>query len=102
MDSKEKKKYRQSKKWKAFRKKLLKEADNKCYISGVKKTGKSKRFLQIHHINPESYGRETSDDVVVLSAAQHKLIENLLKRKDFDIEEYCKRLKEIYYKSGGK
>lgn len=99
MNSNEKIKYRNSKKWKDFRRKLLVSCNYTCQICGIQKRGKKSRYLQIHHINPESYGEESEDDVVVICSADHELIEKLLRRKEFDIDEFCAKLKEIYLKS---
>lgn len=100
MTSKEKVKYRSSKKWKDFRKNILEERDYRCEICGIQK----KKGLQIHHLNPNTYGKETKDDVLVLCPADHKGLERLLRRtkNKVDIDEYCKNLKDAYYKSGGK
>lgn len=97
MNSSERTKYRRSVKWKKFRRKLIESVGHKCYICGVEKRGKQTRYLQVHHINPESYGHETENDVVVLCAKDHELVEKLLRRKNFDINEFCEKLKEIYW-----
>ncbi|OQY40937.1 MAG: hypothetical protein B6229_00440 [Spirochaetaceae bacterium 4572_7] len=95
MNSKEKKKFRQTKKWKEFRKVMLEKVDYKCQMCSIKK----KKGLHIHHINEEAYGKETSSDVVVLCSLCHREIERLLKRKEFDINIYILQLKNYYNES---
>ena len=96
---KEKTKYRSRKKWKDFRLALIKKHENCCEICGIKKRGKQTKYLQIHHINPESYGHESEEDVAVICSADHQLLERLLRRKEFDIDKYCVILKELYRKT---
>jgi len=95
--SKEKRNYRATKKWKNFRRYLIKKNDNTCYICGIRKTGKQTRYLQIHHLDESTYGNETEKDVIPLCSADHELIEKFLRRKEFDIDLFCERLKEIYW-----
>lgn len=101
MDSKQKSKYRQSKQWKEFRKQIIAERDSRCEICGIQKSGKSKRTLQLHHLDPSDYGSETRDSVVLLCSSDHKLIERLLSRtkNKVDITAYIANLKEVFNKS---
>ena len=99
MTSKEKCKYRATKKWKNFRKRIIAKYRNRCYVCGIEKRGKQTRYLQVHHLNEDAYGDEKEDDVTLLCSADHELVEKFLRRKEFDIDEYCSRLKEIYLKS---
>ena len=79
MNSKEKTKYRQSKKWKEKRKDFIDKFDSTCQFCGKRYTGKSKRLLQIHHIDPSTYGREKDKDLVVLCSNCHRYLERLYK-----------------------
>lgn len=102
MTSHEKIKYRKTAKWKNFRKSILDKNDRKCQICGIRKPGKQSKGLHLHHYNELAYGRETSNDVILLCAECHKLIEKMLKRKVFDIAGFSKRLRNVYFLSGGK
>jgi predicted HNH restriction endonuclease len=97
--SKERAKYRTTKKWKTFRRELIKKSGHKCMVCGVEKRGKMTRYLQVHHVNPDAYGNETEDDVVVLCASCHKDVERFLDRKEFDIDRYVSEIKNIYERS---
>ena len=92
MDSKEKKLYRSTKKWRDFRQQRLKDVNNTCQMCKIKK----KKNLHLHHINEDAYGDEKPADVVVLCALCHKELERLLKRKEFDIGIYLVQLKHYY------
>jgi hypothetical protein len=96
MTSQEKTKYRRSKKWKDFRKHLLENSEYTCQICGSVKKGKQSKRLHIHHTNEDAYGEEDDKDVVVICAADHELIERLLRRKHLDIDEFCANLKKVY------
>jgi 5-methylcytosine-specific restriction endonuclease McrA len=86
-------KYRKTKKWTDIRKKVLKDRDYTCEMCGIRK----KNRLHVHHINPEAYGNETLDDLVVLCAMCHKhAIERFLRRKEFDVRKYAKNIVRIY------
>lgn len=78
MTSKEKTKYRTSKKWKSFRSELLKEYNYTCALCGTTKRGKQARGLQVHHMNEKSYGNETRNDVTLLCSGCHKLVEKMI------------------------
>lgn len=99
MNSSEKTKYRNTKKWKEFRKFILDKYDYTCYICKIRKPGKKSRYLQIHHLDEHAYGKETEDDIELLCSDDHKLVEKLLRRKEFDIDKFCMRLKEVYLNS---
>lgn len=94
MKGEEKNKYRNSKKWKDFRKQLIEEVDYTCQICNTRK----KKGLHIHHINEKAYGDETKEDVVVLCPTCHKITEWLLSRtkNPVDIDLFCENLKRIY------
>jgi 5-methylcytosine-specific restriction endonuclease McrA len=97
VDGKEKSKYRQTKKWKDFRKRILKERDYTCEICDTRK----KKGMHIHHYDESTYGNETSEDVLVSCSTCHKLIEWLLSRtkNKVDIDVFCNNLKKAYEKS---
>jgi len=95
VNSKEKVLFRRTKKWQEFRSFILEKYEYTCFICGIKK----KKGLHVHHINEEKYGNEVEKDVVLLCSTHHKLIEYLLRRKVLDIDDFCKKLKEIYLKS---
>jgi 5-methylcytosine-specific restriction endonuclease McrA len=92
MDAKSKRRYRQRKKWIEFRLARLEEADYRCYLCG----GKKKKGLQIHHIDPDTYGHERPEDVAVLCSSCHQELERLLHKKKLDIDEYVLRLRSLY------
>jgi len=96
MTSKEKAKYRTTKKWINFRKYLLKKHNHSCMCCGVVKKGKATKSLQVHHLHPENYTNEKEKDVVLLCASCHKEIHRFLQRKEFDIDVFIHNVK-IYY-----
>lgn len=89
--------FRRTKQWKEFRDELLKDRDYTCEICGVKK----KRGMSIHHYDPDNYDDLQPHKFAVLCRFCHtSLLERkLLRRKDLDIDLFCKNLKEIYHKS---
>ena len=91
----EKNKFRASKVWKEFRKKILIERNYTCEIGGLK----MKKKLNLHHMDEANYTDLKKNKFAVLSPAEHKLIERLLRRKNLDIDLYCRNLKRIYKKS---
>ena len=92
MTQRERRNYRQTKKWKEFRAFLLDEAEHRCWVcNGFKRKG-----LQIHHVNPQAYGKEEPIDCVVLCNSCHRELERLLRKKKLDIEEYQKNQKWLY------
>jgi 5-methylcytosine-specific restriction endonuclease McrA len=99
MNGKEKSKYRSTKQWKDFRKKLIENNNYQCEICGVRK----KKGLHIHHLDEDAYGRETKEDVVVVCSTCHKLIEWMVSRTKnrIDINDYCENLKDVYLKTIG-
>jgi 5-methylcytosine-specific restriction endonuclease McrA len=99
LDSKEKTKYRRSKKWKSFRESIIKETKHSCELCGMVKRGKQTRYLQLHHLDPSTYGNEEREDVVLLCASCHETVERLLKRKQFSIDEFLISFKAIFTKS---
>jgi len=92
MTQKERSRYRQTKKWKEFRAYMIDQYDNKCFAC----EGYRKKGMQIHHINPNSYGKETINDVVPLCPACHKELERILRKKKLDIEGYQARMLSLY------
>lgn len=96
MTTKEKSKYRTTKKWKEFRLERIKDARNACQVCGIVKKGKATRYLQLHHLNPNAYGKETTDDVIVLCAGCHDVIERLVVRKQFDINTFLNAFAKVF------
>lgn len=94
MTGKEKSKYRQTKEWKQFRKKLIENKNHKCEMCDTKK----RKGLHIHHLNEDKYGEETENDVVVLCSTCHKIVEWLLSRtkNPVDLNVFCTNLKWVY------
>lgn len=72
--------FRQSKRWKEFRIRILIERDVRCEACGQRYTGKNKRQLQVHHRKPNAYEHLNSDDFAVLCSMCHKEVEKLAKR----------------------
>ena len=104
MTVKEKKNYRATKKWKLFRFSILEKYNFYCQLCNQKLKGKKSRRLHIHHIDPDTYGNENVEDVVLLCAACHQELERLISKKIkgfsiFDIKKYCEKLLEIVGKS---
>jgi 5-methylcytosine-specific restriction endonuclease McrA len=96
MTQKERRRYRQRKQWIEFRAYILDQADHRCFMcNGYKKKG-----LQIHHLDPSTYGHEKETDVVVLCSACHKEIERLLHKKKLDINKYIERMRKLYDYNG--
>lgn len=93
--SKEHAKFRRSSVWKKFRLSIIAERGPVCELSGLKR----KKNLQLHHCDPEHYEDLDPSKFVLLTAAEHKNIERLLRIKDLDIDAYCERLKDIYRRS---
>lgn len=95
MIGEEKNKYRQTKDWKDFRKRILEDRNYTCEICNTKK----KKGLHIHHINESKYGNETDEDVVILCPTCHKLVEWMLSRtkNTINLNDFCKNLKWVYY-----
>jgi len=79
MTTKQKTKYRSTKEWKEKRKQLLEDLDSTCQLCGKRYTGKSKRLLQVHHINTDSYGNEQDGDITLLCSSCHQYLERLYK-----------------------
>jgi len=96
MDVKEKNKYRQSRQWKEFRKRILKDRDYTCEVCKIKK----KKGLHIHHFDESAYGREKESDVVLLCSVCHRLVEWILSRtkNKIDIDDFCNNLKRVCYR----
>ena len=92
MTQKDRRRYRQTKKWKEFRAYLLDKAENRCYVcKGFKRKG-----LQIHHLDPSTYGDEKPEDCIVLCSSCHKELERLLRKKNLNINDYQKNMRWLY------
>lgn len=102
MTAAEKRKYRNTKKWKDTRRTLLDATGYQCLMCGIEKRGKKSKGLHVHHVNEESYGNETFADLAVLCADCHKMLEKFLRRKTFSVQYFCASLEYYYNKSGGK
>ena len=87
--------FRSSKKWKNWRIYMLEKQDYTCFMSGFKR----KKGLQVHHCDPDNYEDLKEEKFLVLTNAEHRLLERLLSRKDFNIDLYCKNLKTAYKRS---
>ncbi|MCG8453433.1 MAG: HNH endonuclease [Spirochaetales bacterium] len=77
MTSREKKNYRQTKKFKTLRSHLINERGPYCELCGVKRPkGKG---LHVHHIDPNAYGNEQPEDLALLCPTCHKhIVERLV------------------------
>ena len=58
-----------------------------------------KAGLQIHHFDEQHYTDLHETKFAVLCKRDHQLIEQLLSRKEFDIDIYCDELKRVYLES---
>jgi predicted HNH restriction endonuclease len=98
-EQKIKRNFRASAAWKNFRLSFMRETGDRCSVCGVKKTGKKKRSLQLHHHDDslENY-KDISDrsKFTLLCASCHKDIERFCDRGDFEIDDFSKKLKEVY------
>jgi predicted HNH restriction endonuclease len=100
-EAKIKRNFRASKVWKEFRLSFIKEYDARCSCCGVKKYGKERRALQLHHHNDDI---KTYKDVhnrenfTLLCAGCHKLVERFLSRRkgEFDIDDWFIKFKKVY------
>lgn len=96
MTQKEKTKFRQSKEWKDFRKKIAEKFEGKDAISGKKLY---KGFI-LHHLdlNPENYDVLDENNFIPLNKATHECI-HFLVRYDLSILEelayYLKKMKDF-------
>ena len=97
MNQRDKTRYRASPKWKETRRLILIEYDYTCYICQISKRASQSRYLQVHHTVPASYGDEHLSELVLLCSSCHKhVLERLLKRKEFDIKGFLRRLEDVY------
>jgi hypothetical protein len=74
---KERTKYRSTKVWKTFRSQLIEQAQGRCFLCGQKYYGKQKKYLQIHHLDPECYDDLDPNKFIVLNSACHDLVETV-------------------------
>jgi len=95
MTSKEKSKFRTTSKWKSWRKYLLHKRGCNCEICRIYK----KAGLNVHHHDEANYTDLREYKFSILCKEDHKLIERLLRRKEFDIDDYCSNLKRVYQES---
>ena len=70
-------KFRRSKEWKSFRESLLDQVGNRCQLCGTRLSGKQKKRLQIHHLDPENYNDLDPQKFRVLCTTDHKLVEKM-------------------------
>ena len=75
MTSKEKSRFRSTRKWKLFRLFMIKKNDSSCELCGTKYSGVRKRQLQIHHLCPHDYTNLDPSKFKCLCASCHKLVE---------------------------
>ena len=80
MTASEHTKYRQSKEWKEFRKKIIEERTAVCELCGTKYSGKRIKQLQLHHLDPANYENLTSEKFKLICASDHKLVERISKK----------------------
>lgn len=80
MTSKEKNKFRASKQWKEFRNSLLDERGSQCELCGTKYSGRRKKTLQVHHLDPDNYTDLNPDKFVLLCSSDHDLVERVAKK----------------------
>lgn len=94
MTSDDKRLFRATKCWKDFRKQLLKDRGNRCEICGSKAGG-----LNIHHIDEDNYTDLNPDLFIIMCKTDHRNLHRLMRRKEFDIDEYIVAFKNAYKKS---
>ena len=68
-------KFRQTKVWKEFRKKIVEERHSTCECCGIKKKG-----LQLHHIDVENYTVLDPTQFFLLCSCCHDTVERFAKR----------------------
>jgi hypothetical protein len=98
-EQKIKRNFRASAAWKNFRLSFMRETRDRCSVCGVKKTGKQKRSLQLHHHDDSLENYKNISDrskFTLLCASCHKDIERFCDRKDFDIDDFTGKLKKVY------
>ena len=98
MNANEKRNYRNTKRFRDLRQALNEKYDYTCYICGVRK----KKGMHPHHLDENTYGQETLEDLVLVCPACHQhLVERILRRTKqvVDIDLCCTRLKEVISKS---
>ena len=95
MTSKEKAKYRTTSIWKDWRKYLLGKSGKRCEICSIQKNS----GLQVHHHDEANYKDLKEEKFTILCKRDHILIEQLLRRTDFDIDDYCTNLRRVYLES---
>ena len=98
-NSTDKIKFRQTKKWKEFREKMIKEVNYTCQLCNTTYVGKRKRLLNIHHLDEENYDDLNPKKFRVLCSTCHRdIVEKLLLRfqtnefKNFYLYKYWKKL----------
>lgn len=97
MTSAEKSKFRTTKTWKDFTKKLKSERDSKCECCGCK----SKR-LAVHHIFPENYTDLNPNRFALLCSRCHKNVSFLERIKPENWIKYNKDWVNLYKRFIGK
>lgn len=92
MTSKQKAKFRGTSKWKDWRIYLIKKKKYHCDMCGcIRRVG-----LQVHHLVPSLYTTLKEENYNLLCPRCHKLLEQLLSRKTFNIKEFADNLIAIY------
>lgn len=80
LTSKEKSKFRASKRWKEFRRYLINKRGAECELCGTKYSGKRLRYLQVHHLDPDKYTDLKPEKFVLLCSSDHDLVERISKK----------------------
>lgn len=73
-------KFRTTKVWKEFRKKLIHDRGAECECCGTKYSGKRIKQLQVHHKDPANYMDLAPEKFVLLCSGCHDMIERMNKK----------------------
>ena len=73
-------KFRTTKEWKEFRKKLISERGSSCEMCGTQYSGKRIKQLQVHHKDPGNYTDLTPEKFCLLCSECHSTVERLNKK----------------------
>jgi len=103
MTSKEKIKFRQSKKWKNFRLQFINFKDLTCELCGTVYKGKRCKMLQLHHLDPDNYTDLDRNKFKLICAPCHDLIERMTIKLSWGdrAKEWAELLKDFIPKQGG-
>jgi len=91
MTAREKTKFRTTKEWKAFRAKLILERNSTCEICGIRK-----KALNVHHKDEANYTDLREEKFSLVCRDCHQLVEKLLRRKTFSIDDFLIALKKTF------